>query len=171
MDLLDAWSAMRTRRVVVNAIAPMVACSRRRLGAIPPARWREPYMIGFLTMLISLFAQRRARSAISSERLGLLQGNAWQDLTGLPDDRIGEDVCLLSAEYDREFVGGCIAAARFAEAYYGRHDPLDPEILDVIGSEWAYAQCPPDADDLRVFGNNGAIASALWARYFEDRVR
>lgn len=162
---------MRARRAVVNVIAPMVASSRRRLGTIPTARWREPYMIGFLTMLISLFAERRTRCSISSERLGLLQEDAWQDLTGLPDDRIGEDVCFMSAEYDREFVGGCMAAVRFAEAYYGRHDPLDPEILDVIDREWNGAQFPSEADDVGVFGKNGAIARALWARYFEDRVR
>lgn len=162
---------MRTRRWVVNLIAPMMASSRRRLGTIPPARWREPYMIGFLTMLISLLAQRRTGCRLTSERLGLLQGDAWQDLTGLPDDRIGEDVCLLSAEYDREFVGGCLAAAHFADAYYGRHDPMDPEIIDVVGGEWANTHVSSEADDERVFGKNGAIARALWARYFEDRVR
>lgn len=128
-------------------------------------------MIGFLTMLISLLAQRRTGCRLNSERLGLLQGDAWQDLTGLPDDRIGEDVCLLSAEYDREFVGGCLAAAHFANAYYGRHDPMDPEIMEVVGGEWAHAHVSSEADDEHVFGNNGAIARALWARYFEDRVR
>jgi hypothetical protein len=171
MGVFRALTTARARRAVVGAIAPLVESSKRRLGTIAAASWREPYMLGFVSMLISLMAKCETRNRIGSEELGTVQCDVWQSITGLPDDRIGEDICLLSAEKDREFLAGCFNACRFIDAFHGLHDPNDPDVRELcMGGFEEHVEPRADAS-VRTFGRGGNMAAALWTRYFDDHLR
>lgn len=107
----------RVRNAAVATIQPLVEASRGRLDGIPGSIWLEPYMIGLLGMLITLAAERQARP-IEGAALRQVQTEAWRKITGL-DYRIGEEIMLLSATHDEQFLAGCIDAARIASELYG----------------------------------------------------
>ena len=52
---------------------------------------------------------------LDSQSAGLVQLEAWQDVTGFPSHLIGEEICLLSSGHDRKFSHGCLNASRFME--------------------------------------------------------
>lgn len=98
-----------------------------------------------------------------------MQAEAWQVLTGLADDRIGEDICLLSAAGDADFIAGCMNASQFMRALCGDAVAGDPDVCELlsgeqIGLDIHAAECAP------AFGRGGIVAAALWSRYFEDHV-
>ena len=63
--------ARRGRKAAVAAIAPQVDASRHRLTGIPDAIWLEPYVVGFITALITLIA-RETVGSLSVRAMGLL---------------------------------------------------------------------------------------------------
>ncbi len=170
MGVANLWIVSRARRAAIATIAPMVDLSRSRIGFIPPARWQQPYMIGFLTMLISIVAKLETRGRIDGDDLGIAQASAWQAITGLSDDRIGEDICLLSANADPDFWRGCSNAARFFDALHGRQDPADPDIRELCEDAVLSSTPALTPDESRTFGRAGSIAAALWSRYFDDSI-
>lgn len=116
MSILAIWHSWRARRRAVAMIAPLVAASRQRLGPIPDHVWLQPYPLGFMTMLISLVAVSATRGRLVGERLGLAQILAWHELSGVNDDQVGEQILLLSAQRDSDFMAGCADAASFHAA-------------------------------------------------------
>ena len=107
--------ARRSRRAAVALIGPFVEASRRRLPALTDEVWLDPYTVGFIGMLI-LLAGDRATGGLSSENAGIVQIEAWQQITGCRSDLIGEEICLLSSGNDRMFAFGCHNAYRFMSA-------------------------------------------------------
>jgi hypothetical protein len=152
MDLQALWSARRGRREAVAAIAPLLAASRKRLPVLNEASWRDPYVIGFFGMLITLIA-RRASPSIGSEAIGAVQESAWTEITGRRHDDIGEAICLLSASKDAAFEVGCRNAG---------------VVFDAIAptAEAPYEKPP----ELEVGAPNIASVEALWSRYFDDHI-
>lgn len=126
-------------------------------------------MLGFMSMLIALIAKQHARGRIDSDRLGLTQVEAFTRITGVVDDRIGEQICFLSATGDERFLGGCRNALLFLKAYYGEHDSADADVGVVCEaltlSGLGLADTPKD--ETPVFGRGGLIAAALWQHYFD----
>jgi hypothetical protein len=84
------WSRTRkARRAVVAAISPIVEDSRHRLGGISDVAWSDPYIIGFMVMLISIIARIQS-GKISEDSLCLVQCRSWEDITAMQselDDR------------------------------------------------------------------------------------
>lgn len=106
----------RARNAAVATIQPLVEASRSRLGGIADSVWLEPYMVGFLTMMITI-AARRERRAIDEEAMCKVQAGAWQTITGL-DYAVGEEIILLSEAQDAEFAAGCSDAIAMASDFY-----------------------------------------------------
>lgn len=114
-SLLGLLRARRGRKAAVSVIAPLVDSSRYRLNGIREDVWLEPYMVGFIVMLISLIARRRV-SDLSGQTLGLVQAEAWTDITGLPPELLAEQVLHLSAVRHNAFEAGCHRAADIERA-------------------------------------------------------
>jgi len=165
--VLSFWKARRGRRAAVAAILPQVEQSRRRLNGIPDAAWFDPYLVGFIVMLITTIAEREC-DLRDSPLLAHVQSAAWADITGLESDLIGEEVLLLSAARHKEFEHGCEDALAFAELLYCNVKyPGDynysgrEEYTDSLGSG---------------FGGAGAIEARNdveplpWAHYFDEHV-
>jgi hypothetical protein len=169
--MIRPWHTARAKRAAIVAIAPLVASSRARLGCIPDATWQQPYMLGFLSMLIALVAVKHSGGGLDSNQLGLTQIGAFARITGIVDDSIGEQVCVLSAAGDGEFLSGCRNALLFLKAREGEHDPDDGDIADVCAelqrSGVAETGSPEDGAS---FGRGGAVAAALWQRYFDSHI-
>lgn len=94
-------------------IAPMVESSEQRLSGIPSASWTDPYVIGFMMMLITIVA-KAASAKLDGDALCTVQTMVWQDITHRKFDVIGEDVLLLSHARNRDFDLGCNDASSFA---------------------------------------------------------
>ena len=109
-------------------------------------------MVGFMSMLISLIAEHTT-GRLDSQSAGLVQLEAWQDVTGFPSHLIGEEICLLSSGNDRKFSYGCLNASRFME-----------ELTRPMHSH--PDQLPPG---FRIHGLNydTAAAMALWSELFD----
>lgn len=114
-SLLGLWRARRARKAAVSAITPLVNGSRIRLGVIGERVWLEPYMIGFIVMLVSLIARREV-PGLDQQWLGLIQAEAWAEITGLQPELVGEQVVVLSLIRHQHFMTGC-------------HDAADVDIL------------------------------------------
>lgn len=110
--LLSLRRIRKARRAAVAMIVPLVAASRRRLGGIGAATWSDPYVIGFMAMLITLVSRVEV-GRLDDSALGLVQTGAWQDITGLSGDALGEDMLQLGAAHDHGFETGCRNAVTF----------------------------------------------------------
>jgi hypothetical protein len=145
------WKARRARRAAVTAIGPFMDQTRRRFGKIPDWAWSDAYVIGFISTLITLFAERDAGEMGASE-LASVQIGAWSDITGIEGVLIGEDICFLSTAEDELFELGGRNAVSFFELHGtgSSGDPYDESNL----------LATPDCAD-------GDFKSDLWIRYFD----
>jgi hypothetical protein len=152
--MLQLLRVRRARKAAVAAIHPHVERSRAQLHGISEGAWRDPYVIGFLAMLITLVAQRSERR-LGEQALGLVQLDAWEEITGTKTSNIGEDICLLSATGDTAFRAGCDNALLVFEAIeaegLGRDSLRHPDVGQ-----------GPDAP--------ASPSTTLWSRYFDERL-
>ena len=155
-EVLGLWRARRGRRAATTAISPLMNKTRQRLDGLPDSVWREPYVVGFLGMLITLHATRNA-GALGTAALASAQAGAWSDITGMAANLVGEEICFLSAAGDKAFDLGCRNAASFFEAV----DLLDRRNEESLLKErTSQVACGHTEED----------RSALWARYFDAYV-
>ncbi len=162
------WKSSRAKRVAISTISPLVESSRALVGKIHDQTWRQPYMIGFVSTLITLSALRAGK--LDSEQIGLTQLEAWTAITGLHDDQIGEDIQLLCAKADEHFLVGCRNAGVFDKVYNAE---------PIIDPMHAFTT-PPGQSELhhRAFGTNthtsfskgGEFAEALWGEFFNEHL-
>jgi hypothetical protein len=143
------WKSYRGRRAAVSQIIPLIDGSRLRMGNIPDTAWHDPYVIGFLGMLITFIATRSI-GPLDTDDLAAVQAGAWTDITGMPGDLVGEDICFLSASNDNRFLFGCRNAESFVQG------------LDAVGrqSEQFDTSLPAERE----------VRSALWSRYFDAQL-
>ena len=104
--MFGLWKTYRGRRAAAYRIIPLIDGTRLRLGNIPDTAWHDPYVIGFLGMLITFIATR-STGPLDTDDLAAVQAGAWTDITGMPGDLVGEDICFLSASNDNRFIFGC----------------------------------------------------------------
>jgi hypothetical protein len=160
------WNTRRGRKAAVATIAPLVAKSRHRLDGIPERVWLDPYVIGFIMMLITLEA-RRAVNISDSQTLGAIQMEAWSDITEQRLGAIGEETLHLSAMEHKAFESGCENAIAFDLALYGTSAA---GVADAATHRWDAAL------DLYATGPQQPVRAsddvmALWQHYFELHVR
>jgi hypothetical protein len=154
--VLSLWRARRGRRAATTAISPLMDKTRQQLQGLPDSVWREPYVVGFLGMLITLHATRNAGS-LGAAALASAQAGAWSDITGMAANLVGEEICFLSAAGDKAFGLGCRNAASFFEA---------ADILDRRNEESLLKERHSSV----ACGHTEEDRSALWARYFDAYV-
>ena len=154
--VLSLWRARRGRRAATTAISPLMNKTRQRLDGLPDSVWREPYVVGFLGMLITLHATRNAGS-LGTAALASAQAGAWSDITGMAASLVGEEICFLTAAGDKAFDLGCRNATSFFEAV----DLLDRRSEESLLKDRISPVDCGDAEEDR---------SALWARYFDAYV-
>jgi hypothetical protein len=146
------WKTFRGRRAAVGQIVPLIDGTRLRLGAIPDTAWHDPYVIGFLGILITFIATRSI-GPLDTDDLATVQAGAWTDITGMPGDLVGEDICFLSASNDNRFLFGCRNAESFVRALdaAGRRSEQFDEAVTALPAE-------------------REVTSALWSRYFDAQL-
>ncbi|MCW5567025.1 MAG: hypothetical protein KIS84_02215 [Dokdonella sp.] len=152
--MLQWLRVRRARKAAVAAINPHVERSRSRLHGISDAAWRDPYVVGFLAMLITLVAQKE-ESRLGDQALGLVQLDAWEEITRVKTSNIGEEICLLSANGDTAFLSGCRNAQRMFDAF-----AAEPSVGDGVSA----GEAEPSA------GTQSGAASQLWSLLFDDRL-
>jgi len=108
----------RARLAAEGTILPLVEKSRLRLGGIPDAAWSDPYIVGFMMMLITIIARMEV-GRIDNETICHVQAKAWQNITR-QESSIGEEVLLLSSAGNQHFEMGCRDAAEFASFLVSR---------------------------------------------------
>lgn len=163
----ELWRGRRGRRAAVAAIAPFVERSRNRLNGIPAVAWIDPYMVGFVVMLITLVAKREIDN-IDQSSLAMIQCEAWAEITGMTPEPIGERVLYLCATEHKEFELGCRNAHAFSQALTRSTINGPDDHLDSSGLAQRQAWDPNDDNLLTPFDN--AALSALWLQYFDTRV-
>jgi hypothetical protein len=104
-SLMTPLRVRRARRRAVCVITPLVERSRLRFGDIPEGVWATPYVIGFITMLITTVA-RSAVDDLGDDALCRVQELAWDDITSRQSSVIGEELLLLSQTRNIEFEAG-----------------------------------------------------------------
>lgn len=98
--------ARRASKAAIALITPLVERSRGRLNGIAESTWSEPYVIGFVTMMITIIAKLES-PAVEGSLLCDVQADAWAGITGTRANVIGEDLLLLSAARHPGFELGC----------------------------------------------------------------
>ncbi len=163
------WKSSRAKRAAISTIAPLVELSRSQIGTIQDQLWRQPYMIGFLSTLITLTALRNGE--LDSEQMGLTQLEAWAAITGLQDDQIGEDIQLLSADADAHFLVGCTNAAVFYRVLNGETPVENFRDFSAAPTQASAWFTPFGFNDKPSFGKGGEFAEALWVEFFNEHVK
>ncbi len=162
--VLDQSKIRRARKAACAAISPMIARSRRRLGEIPDSAWSNPYVVGFLIMLITIVAKAEI-GKIEGQTLCLVQAKAWEDITGMRPDLIGEEVLLLNAARDREFEIGCHNAMMLGSMLIGN------SILNAgLSAEWHDRHRDLHDTDADAAWSERDDVSAMWERLFDAHV-
>jgi hypothetical protein len=142
------WLKSRRGRSAARAlIQPYLNQSVQR-GAVAASTWHEPYVIGFLSMLITVVARREV-GELSAASLAAVQAKAWTDITGADGTLVGEEICFLSAGEDKAFDLGCRNAVAFFEAVLAQtaleakpnDDPLQPAWRRLSDGEAALWRC------------------------------
>jgi len=157
--MLELFKVRRGRKAAVGLISPLVERSRHRFDQIPEQAWFDPYMVGFLGMLITLVANR-ATGGLSSRALGLVQSDAWAEITHCRNTLIGEEMCLLSTAQNRFFQRGCASAERFLERLDGVDGAQSGIPVPSPGAPPAFPGYPGTGVDC-----DPAMAEALWAQH------
>ena len=152
-EVFRLWKAYRGRRAAVGEIAPLVEGTRLRLGTIPDTAWRDPYVIGFLGMLITFIATRNT-GPLDTDDLAAVQAGAWADITTMPGDFVGEEICYLSTSNDNRFIIGCRNAESFVRA------------LDTVSRQGERL----DERSAASLAGDREVRSALWSRYFDAQL-
>jgi hypothetical protein len=167
--MFELLKVRRGRKAAVALISPLVERSRHRFGQIPESAWFDPYMVGFIGMLITLVANR-ATGGLSSQGLGIVQGEAWAQITGGRNDLIGEEMCLLSTARNRLFQRGCSSAELFLERLDGSGGAYVSSAAVA-----AHVQAPQVAPAFTGYpgtgiSNNPETAAALWEQHFDAHI-
>jgi hypothetical protein len=159
------WDVHRGRKAAVTVIAPLVATSRHRMDGIPQQVWLDPYIVGFMMMLITLAAQR-AVNISDSQTLGAVQIEAWAEITEQTLCPIGEETLHLSASEHKAFEYGCRNAIAFDLALYGT------SISGVADSVMHRSDAGPalNSADMPQGSQSREHVLALWQHYFETHV-
>ncbi len=147
-EMFGLWKGRQGRKAARAAITPFVVQTRQRLGPIPASAWRDPYVVGFLGMLITLVATRQT-GPLGPAALASVQKGAWADITETEADLIGDEISFLSAGQNGAFDLGCRNATSFLAALnaVGAHDDV------ALGAPMPPA---PVGDE-----------SGLWMQYFD----
>jgi len=162
--VLDQSKVRKARKAACAAISPMVARSRRHLGDIPDTAWSNPYIVGFMVMLITIVAKTEI-GKIEGQALCLVQAKAWEDITNIRPSLIGEEVLLLNAARNREFEVGCQNAMTLGSMLIGN------SILRMGRStEWHDRHRELHDTDADAAWSERDDVSALWERFFDAHV-
>ena len=150
---MEAWRLRQARRGACAAIRPLIERSRRRLLDIPDSTWRDPYILGLLSMLVTLHA-RHDDPTLADEPLGLIQAECVADVTGLHASMAGAEICFLSTSQNRSFMEGCRQAIDLFAALRDQAVPVSRGLT------------PPGEDpDLA-----GSAVGDVWERLFDAHV-
>lgn len=146
----------RARKAAVALISPFVEQTQRRCRlTLTEQDWLDPYMVGFLGMLISLAAEHAA-GPLDSHSAGLVQLEAWQQVTGCTSNLIGEEICLLSISGDRRFTHGCLNAGRFMD--------------ELKRPTFNHLDQPAPGFDVHGISYDVSGATALWSDLFDAHI-
>ncbi|MGO4712001.1 hypothetical protein [Bradyrhizobium sp. 2TAF24] len=140
---LSASAVRRGSKAAVALIGPLVDSSRSRLNGIPDIAWLDPYLVGFMVMLITIVAKREV-ARLQDEALCSVQSQAWSEITGLRTELIGEEALLLSSARHQQFelgrqralalglhlYGGAAHAVLQNDAWPGGIVPFPAQMLD-----------------------------------------
>jgi len=127
-SLYNLFKAYRGKRAAVRLLAPFIDRSLWQTGAVSPATWVKAYVVGYVTTLITVTSQD-AVDGLEGNTLGLVQLEAWGQLTGLPSDLIGERILSFSLTDDADFAAGCRDGLTFARALLSKSSARVPVSL------------------------------------------
>jgi hypothetical protein len=136
-------------------ISPIVEQSRQRLGGISDDAWSDPYIIGFIVMLISVIA-RLEGGRIADRALCRVQSRAWQDITSMRGGAMVEELLVLSSARNHEFELGCHNAATFGSILFGTSILFEGAGVPQLEMPDGFSQ----REDVR----------AAWAQYFDEHI-
>lgn len=161
---LEFSRTRKARRSAVTTILPIVEGSRQRLGGISDVAWSDPYVIGFLVMLISIVARLESKT-ISGNSLCNVQCLAWEDITASTSDLMAEQLLLLSTDRNRDFELGCSNAAAFSTTFFGTGTLHEGAGLTAL-ERWSDH---PEVETIASFAQREDVAAA-WAQFFDARI-
>jgi hypothetical protein len=161
----------KARKAAVTVLSPIVEKSRHRLGGISEVTWSDPYMIGFMVMLISIIA-RIESGKIAGNSLSLVQCRAWEDITRMRSDMMAEELLLLSTARNREFELGCHNAATLGSILFG--SPILSEGAGVLREDRPrdLEDRPRDPQELELtepFAQRDDV-SVVWGQFFDAHI-
>jgi hypothetical protein len=163
LNAIAIWRGRRALKAAVTAIAPFVDHSRERLRDIPDSMWLDPYVVGFLGMLITLVAKQTSLN-LGSMALAYVQARAWAEITGIEQELLGEEITMLDAAGNTSFRAGCENAMDFFKA--------------LTDQDWAQASLTEGGgrstiveEEVGFLLEEQAVRlRRLWSQYFDDAV-
>ena len=154
LSFRNLWRVFLARREAVQRLRPFVDRATLESGACNESRWLSPYVLGYVITAITIVA-RGSVAALEDEALGLVQIEAWEQLTGLDGARAGERMLGFSLGNDSGFVQGCSDGLAFGHLLMGRSP--------TIGADLSHSATAPV--DVAIASYEQAVSlQDVWAR-------
>ncbi len=120
----------KARRLAHATIAPFLQRDPGACVTLQAGDWLQPQIIGFLATLVTLLAQRHC-GPMRNDALAAVQSEVLNTVTGIGQELIGAEICLLSSREDPAFTTGAHGAVAFVEALRPRSQLDDIESVPI----------------------------------------
>ena len=156
----------RAAKAAVEACSPLIAIAKIR--EIPNKFWSDPYILGFLGLTITFFAQHVSKNKLKGEDLGFVIINTFRIISEKDGAEIAELMLAYELDKNTAFFEGRVAADKCIAMAYGLDDyDNDPDVIE--------AKEAPDLGLRLGFGVSsnkaaGFLLKKLWSDVIERKV-
>ena len=133
---------------------------------LPAGFWNDPYVLGFLTTVIAVFAEMTLGKKPTSEELGFIIIGTYERLNPLLAHRIAQHIVQLQAAKNEDYFHAVERAYKTVAVTYGHPDfDADPEVVAASALAKGMMGITP-ASNL-----HAAVGGVLQTMLFTDVVR
>lgn len=169
--IMFGWKRHKAVSTATEAVAPFVRAFEA-IGGLPDGFWRDPYVVGFLSGCIAIFAKMATGWKLSGRDLGYVVVEVLDNISsgsGTEIATFGND-CLHAQ--DPEYARGIRNAEKVISVVYGLGDYTDDPDIQAARRDALNPSAP--ASFIAPFGNQGtdvggALLDRLYYREIQER--
>lgn len=119
----------RATKTAIQAVLPLVR-TVEMTGGLPKNFWRDPYVLGFLSTCIGIFAKLATGWKIAGSDLGYVIIGVFDAVAQGEGREIARRITEFQSTNDPDFARGVAGADKVISVTYGLpHDETDPDII------------------------------------------
>jgi hypothetical protein len=119
----------RAVKAATQAVQPFIK-TLEMTGGLPPGFWEDPYVLGYLSGCIGIFAKLSTNGKIAGGDLGLVMINVLNEVSNSRGMEIAQRVIEFQHRNNSDFAKGVANADKAVSVAYGLRDyDADPDVI------------------------------------------